>query len=71
MIKKEGIKVAGHIGTWYVIDETTRKGKNLYLLESEQYGDEAPCVIVDENLALVLEDVYNGFDDYDEFVEED
>ena len=43
----------------------------LLLLESEQYGDEAPCVIVDENLALVLEDVYNGFYDYDEFVEED
>jgi hypothetical protein len=47
------------------------KRKEVVPVESEQYGDEAPCVIVDENNVLVLEDVYNGFDDYVEFVEED
>ena len=27
------------------------------------YGDEAACIIVDERGKLVLDDVYNGFDD--------
>lgn len=61
-MKREGIKVKGHVGTWYVIDE--RDG--LYLLEHETYGDEAACVIIDGEGNLVMEDVWNGFDDYDE-----
>ena len=29
----------------------------------DTYGDEAACIIVDERGKLVLDDVYNGFDD--------
>ena len=29
----------------------------------QRYGDEAACIIVDERGKLVLDDVYNGFDD--------
>ena len=65
-VKSDNIKVEGHVGTWYVIDETERSGKKLFLLEHETYGDEAACVIVDEDGNLELEDVWNGFDDYDE-----
>lgn len=73
------IKVEGHKGTWYVIDEgdfifapDTDNGQpltipvRLFLLEHETYGDEAACVIVAEDGHLVLEDVYNGFDDLED-----
>lgn len=61
--KKENIKVAGHVGTWYVISQTRKNGRTLYLLEHEQYGDEAACIIVDGKMNVVKEDVYNGFED--------
>lgn len=61
----EGIEVEGHIGTWYVIDTIIDDEKGeLFLLEHEEYGDEASCVIVDKYGKLVMEDVYKGFDDY-------
>ena len=63
-MKREGIRVAGHRGTWYVIDELPEQG--LFLLEHETYGDEAACVIVNAAGELVLEDVWNGFDDLEE-----
>lgn len=66
----EHVSVAGHTGTWYTIDETTMNGKAYFLMEHETYGDEAACVIVDKQGALVLDDVYNGFDDLHYFLEE-
>lgn len=63
---KEGIKVSGHFGAWYVINEATYFGSTIYLLEHEQYGDETCGVIVDENNNLILDDVWNGFLDYEE-----
>ena len=62
------ICVAGHIGTWYVINAENIAGEDLFLLESEQYGDEAANLIVDGYGRLILEEVYNGFDDYREYV---
>jgi hypothetical protein len=66
-MKRDGIVVAGHRGTWYVIDEAVYDGKTVYLLEHETYGDEAACVIVDADGKLVLEDVWNGFEDYEDY----
>ena len=63
-MKKDNIKINGHVGTWYVIDEDERRGKKLYLLEHEYYGDEAACLIIDEDYNIVMDDVWNGFDDY-------
>ena len=62
----DNIKIEGHIGTWYVIESEMIAGKSLFLLESEQYGDEAASLIVDGMRNIILEDVYNGFDDYRE-----
>ena len=62
-MKKDGIKVEGHIGKWYVIDETEWKGETVYLLEHETWGDEAASVIINEKGELIMEDVWNGFDD--------
>lgn len=66
---RDGIKVEGHIGKWYVIDEKEYDGKTLYLVESEIYGDEAACLIIDEDFNLVADDIWNGFDDYDYILE--
>lgn len=57
------IEVEGHIGTWYVIDTEVIDGTKYFLLEYEEHGDEAACVIVDGDGKLVLDDVWNGFDD--------
>lgn len=65
-MKKDGIKIEGYVGRWYVIDETIWNGEKVYLLEHETYGDEAACLIVNENLSVVLDDVWNGFDDLED-----
>lgn len=68
--KSDNIAVEGHIGTWYVVDAAVyRKGsvaKTVYLLEHEDYGDEAACLIVDENATLIMEGVWNGFGDLED-----
>lgn len=68
---REGLRIEGHRGTWYVIDEKEYDGKTLYLLEHETYGDEAASIIIDEDRNLVMSDVWNGFDDYEEAMELD
>jgi len=65
-MKNDNIKVRGHIGTWYVIDTKTYFGSTLYLLEHETYGDETSGVIIDEESNLIVDDVWNGFLDYEE-----
>ncbi len=67
----ENISVEGHIGTWYVIAAEEIEGRKLFLLEHEKYGDETANIIIDENKNLVMEDVWNGFDDYRESLEYD
>lgn len=62
-MEKDNIRVEGHKGTWYVIDEHQVGDKTFYLLEHEKYGDMAANVIIDENGALIAEDVWDGFDD--------
>lgn len=59
----DGLAVSGHIGTWHTIDHAEVEGKTFYLMEHDTYGDEAACIIVDERGKLVLDQVYNGFDD--------
>ena len=60
------IEIEGHIGTWYVIDTEVIDGTKYFLLEHEEHGDIAPCVIIDSDANLVLEDVWNDFDDLKE-----
>lgn len=61
--ESEHIKVDGHIGTWYVADETVYIGHKFFMLEHEKYGDEAAHIAVDEEGRLVATDLWNGFDD--------
>lgn len=62
---KGEITVEGHVGTWYIIDNCIYDGKRVYLLEHETYGDDAACLIVDEDFNLIMEDVWNGFEELD------
>jgi len=68
-MKKSNIKVVGHKGTWYEIGNTQRGGKTLFLMEHEFYGEDAPSVIIDKDNTLIMDDVSNGFDDYDYAIE--
>lgn len=63
-----GIRLKNHVGTWYAIATRNINGKDLFLLESEQYGDEAACVITDKEGNIVLDDVSNGFLEYEELL---
>ena len=60
------IEVDRHIGTWYVIDTEVIDSTKYFLLEHEEHGDEVACVIVDGDGKLVLDDIWNGFDDLKE-----
>jgi hypothetical protein len=61
--QKDNIKIDGYFGTWYVIDSKKRNGETLLLLEHEQCGDECFCLIVKQNGTVVLDNVWNGFED--------
>lgn len=61
------IEVDGHIGTWYVIDTEVIDSTKYFLLEHEEHGDGAACVIVDSDGKLILDDVWNGFDDLQDY----
>lgn len=56
----ENQKIEGHIGTWYGIDEMEFEGETFYLLEHEEYGDEAAHLIVNENMEVVIDDSWNS-----------
>jgi hypothetical protein len=67
-VLKDNITIKGHQGTWYVIDKAESKQHGtIYLLEHEQFGDETACLIVDSNKKILVDDVYNGLDDYFDF----
>jgi hypothetical protein len=57
----DGIVVKGHAGKWYVINETTHKGRKVFLLEHESYGDNAAYIAVDASGNVVCEDIYDNF----------
>lgn len=66
---REGIKVKGHRGTWYVIDEREYDGRTLYMVEHETYGDEAASLIIDEDFNLIADEIWNGWEDYEYLLE--
>ena len=73
-MKKNNIKLKGYYDTYYIISDTVMdiKGtlKRVYLLENEVLGDEVPCIIIDSDYNIILDNVYNGFDDLRYAIEE-
>lgn len=68
--KSDNLRVEGHIGTWYVISSINYHGKTYYLLESEQYGEDAPHIAIRQDGSLFLDDIHNGTDDIYEYLQE-
>ena len=67
--KSDGIKIEGWIGRWHVIDSMmdTEYGHGMiFLLEHNTFGDETEGLIVNENGEVICDDVWNGFDDFEE-----
>lgn len=65
-MEKNNIKLKGYKDRFYVISDTVMdiKGtlKRVYLLENEVYGDEVPCIIIDGDYNVIMDNVYNGFE---------
>ncbi len=66
----QNIHVAGHFDTWYCIDSTIIGNVEYFLMENEEYGDMADCVILDRDGNLIMDDVWNGFDDLKDYLED-
>lgn len=60
------IIIDSYEGTWYVVDTETVDGKELFLLENEEYGDETFGIIIDKDRNVLVGEVWNGFSDYHE-----
>ena len=56
-------EIEGKDGTWEVVDYLLVEGKNYFLMEHEQYGTNVAYVILDQNGKVIVDSVYNGFDD--------
>lgn len=59
LLQKDGIKLRGYVGEWHVIADAMLRGKMCYLLEHKTYSN----LIVDEDLNILIDDVWNGFSD--------
>ena len=68
-LTSNNIKVSGHIGTWYVYASRVYHGRRLFLVEHETYGDHAANLILDKTGICVMEDVWNGWEDYEVYIE--
>ena len=58
--------IDGYEGTWYVVDTETVDGKEIFLLENEEYGDETFGIIIDRDRNILIDEAWNGFADYHE-----
>ena len=50
----------------YVVDTEIVDGKELFLLENEEYGDETFGIIIDKDRNVLVDEAWNGFVDYHE-----
>lgn len=60
--QKDKIKLEGHYGTHYIIDSFMMYGRTYYMLESEQYGDEANGVCIryeDGKIKIIYDEYYD------------
>ena len=67
--QRDGIKIEGRVGTWYVVSEKEYNGETYYLVESEEYGDEAAWLLIDSEFNEKLDEIYDGWDSVDEALE--
>lgn len=54
-MQKDNIKINGHIGTWYVIDETEWKGEKVFLVKLQMNADFQQSEFLTLPLKIILE----------------
>lgn len=63
------VSIVGHVGHWHSVDSRRMKKNGadeeifVYLMEHDDYGDEAPFVAVDIQFNSLEEDISNGLDE--------
>ena len=55
--------IEGKEGSWLAFDSIIIDGKEFFLMEHTTYGFDAAWVVLDEDGKLVVDNVYNGFDE--------
>lgn len=55
--------IEGKEGSWPAFDSIIIDGKEFFLMEHTTYGSDAAWVVLDEDGKLVVDNVYNGFDE--------
>jgi Large polyvalent protein-associated domain 18 len=63
MLKAAGNKIEGHKGKWYILDKGFHNGEKVFLMEHETHGEDVAHIIVNADQKIIMEDVWNGFDD--------
>ncbi len=54
--------IEGKEGSWLAFDSIIIDGRQFFLMEHETYGKEAAWVVLDEGGKLIVDNVYQGFD---------
>ena len=54
--------IEGKEGRWLAFDSIIIDGKEFFLMEHEKYGKEVAWAVVDEDGKLIVDSVYQGFD---------
>lgn len=62
----ENIELETHVGTWHILESRKIHGEKLFLLEHDYYGDMCACVIVNEDGKIILEDVWEMWNELHE-----
>lgn len=62
-MKTSGLSVEGHVGAWHAIDFKQIDGGNYFLMEHDTYGEDAAGIIVNSEGKMVLDEIFNGFDE--------
>lgn len=65
-MQETGIKINGHIGTWYVVDTHIFRGEQCYELEHEEFGSDAAHIIINAEGNVLHNEVWNGWLDMEE-----
>lgn len=55
--------IEGKMGSWLAYDSIIIDGREFFLMEHKTYGKEAANVVLDEDGKVVVDQVYNGFDE--------
>lgn len=54
--------IEGKEGSWLTFDSVIIDGRQFFLMEHETYGKEAAWIVLDEDGKLIVDNVYQGFD---------